>query len=221
MSGDDVDEVPDDAVDGTDGELWDGDDPAPQQGISPRALVIGAVAVLAVIVVLIAVSGSSDDSKDERATVRSTTTTVKRGPSWPAVVQGRPAAFGATGDPITKVDGEAKPGVYVWTDYDGWHAWVVDPSGKRAAKGTISSNQDFKSASVAESGQGSAKVDGQDVPFDFSGVDAKAAGVNFDLGFYADEVTVNLDGTDLPLYLGTEAKESPLPAVISKAVQPN
>lgn len=225
VTGDRTDEVAGDEVhdpeDVFEDEDWEDDAPGAGAGISPRALVVGAVVVLVLIVAFVAFSGGSDDSRDERATISSTTTTVARGPSWPAVVQGRPAIFGTTGDPIAGVASEAKPGVYVWTDYDGWHAWVVDPSGKAAAAGSLSSNADFKSASVAEQDRGAATVERATVSFDFSDVDARAAGVNFDLGFYADELTVNLDGTDLPLYLGTEVKESPLPAVISKAVQPS
>ncbi|HWJ64371.1 MAG TPA: hypothetical protein VNS19_20535 [Acidimicrobiales bacterium] len=229
--------------DDRDDERWPDDEEAPRRaGVSPMAMVFGAIAVLALIVVLVATSGSDDPSKDETAqtsldettsgpTTGSTggatseatdaTTTAPKGPSWPAVVQGRPAAFGELHDPITGVDPEAEPGVYVWMDYDGWHAWVVDPSGKEAAKGTITSNEPFKDASPAEPGQGVVALDGTTLLFDASGVDAEAAGVTFNLGFYADEVTVNLNGTDLPLLLGSEAKASPLPTVISKAVQPS
>ena len=52
-------------------------------------------------------------------------------------------------------------------------------------------------------------------------MDAPAAGVSFDLGFYGDELTVNLDGTDLPLLLGKDATPSPIPTVVAKQVQPS
>jgi hypothetical protein len=59
------------------------------------------------------------------------------------------------------------------------------------------------------------------VPFEFAAFDAKAVGVSFDLDVHADELTVSLGGTHVPLLQGSEPTEAPLLAVISKAVQPS
>lgn len=216
-------------------DLWlddDFDDDGPRKGISPLVIVLGAVAILGVIIVLLATGGSGSDSdaktggsnpgtETEAGGSDQTATTVKRGPAWPAVVQGRPAAFGQLRDPITSVSPEAEPGVYFWLDFDGWHLWIASPNGKAAAKGTLTSNEDLGPAQVAVPDQGIVNVAGKSMTFDFSGVDAAAAGVSFNLGFYASEVTVSLGGTDLPLLLGKSAAPSPIPAVITKQVQPS
>ena len=216
----------------TDEDLWPegaDDDPGHRRGVSPLVIVLGAAAVLAVIIVLLATGGSGSDDDGNAATsstgstsgTKATTTTKASGPSWPTVAQGRPAVFGELRDPITSVDPEAKPGVYAWVDYDGWHVWIVGPEGKAAAKGTLTSNVDFTEAQPAVKGEGTVTVDGSEVKFDFSEVEAGAAGTSFNLGFYATEVTISLGGTDLPLLLGSEAKASPIPAVIAKQVQPS
>ncbi|MEO6987262.1 MAG: hypothetical protein ABI239_01285 [Aquihabitans sp.] len=109
--------------------------------------------------------------------------------------------------------------MYAWIGFDGWHVWIVGPNGKGAAKGTITSDKPLVDAATALPDQGSIAIEGNTLVFDFADVDAAAAGVTFNLGFYATEMTVNLGGTDLPLLLGSGAKPSPLPAVISKQVQ--
>ncbi len=212
-----------------DDDLWLADD-GPRGQIPPIVIVLAAVAVLGVIIVLLATRGGNDDdpaaSGDGSAQVAdggdgATTTTVKRGPAWPKVVQGRPAVFGQLREPITSVKPDAAPGVYLWLDFDGWHLWIVDPSGKAAARGTLVSGQDFGTAQTAVPGEGTVTVAGKNLDFDVSTVNAKAAGVTFNLGFYATDLTVTLQGSDLPLLLGAKAQPSPVPTVITKAVQPS
>lgn len=222
------------AAEPSDGEDWFDaeDDETTRSGIPPIVVVLIAVAVLGVVAVLLATSGGSDG--DSGSTTSDTAaessdsggptepaTTVAAGPSWPAAVQGRPAVFGKLRDPITAHQADAEPGAYLWLDYDGWHLWMIDPSGKAAARGALVSNADFGDAQTAVPDEGTVAVEGQGLTFDFSGTDAAAAGVSFNLGFYGTELTVSLQGTDLPLLLGKEATPSPIPTVVAKQVQPS
>lgn len=213
-------------------DAWfDADDGgAPKAGIPPIVVVLVAVAVLGLVAVLLATSGGSDGETGSGSSGASagsstseasgeSTTTAAPGPSWPAAVQGRPAAFGELRDPITAHQADAEPGAYLWVDFDGWHLWIIDPSGKAAARGGLVSNADFGDASTAVPDEGTVTVQGQGLTFDFSGTDATAAGVSFNLGFYGTELTVSLQGTDLPLLLGEDATPSPIPTVVTKEVQ--
>ena len=41
--------------------------------------------------------------------------------TWPASYGGRPAGLGVVNQPASKVAVTASPGIYVWSDFDGWH----------------------------------------------------------------------------------------------------
>ena len=221
---------PDDAEDmwsDDEDKATDADEDHEGRRISPILIVVGIVAILGVVAILLATRGN--DNKDTASKSRTTTTTKSTGKDgttgtntkqvarWPGRVQTRPAVFGKTGQPLDR-EAKAKAGVYIWTDFDGWHLWVVDPSGKEAAKGTVTSTDDIASADLVVKGSGTVDRSGRRLDFDFSGVSAKAAGVVFSPGFYGSTLLVDLGGSDLPVFLGAKMVEVEQPLTITKSL---
>lgn len=140
--------------------------------------------------------------------------------AWPASIGGRPAGLGQTNQKAPDVSSTAKPGAYVWNDFDGFHLWIVD--GGTALQGTLSSDEDFGETAVAVPGAGTVAVDGKKVTFDLPASDG-IVGVDFNPGFYARTVTVTLTGADGAkvfdgaILVGRSAKATPQPVTL-KAV---
>lgn len=142
--------------------------------------------------------------------------------AWPASISGRPAGLGENGQTAAEVTPDAKPGVYLWSGFDGWHLWVVPGEGVRDVKGTITSTVDIAKASLSAPGNGSVTTSGHTVTFDLA-TDAAVTGVDFEPGFYAKELEVTLEGADGRLSpsvvtLGQDTPAKAVPVVIEKAV---
>lgn len=197
--------------------------------IAQIALVVAVLVVVAI--VLVAKSGKDDDNKSSS----SATTTTLAGtpgtdasgkpakPAWPAAVQGRPPALGKRGEKAPDVKSTAKPGVYAWSDFDGWHVWVVPGAGvPQTVTGTLTSNDPFARADAARPGAGDVTVNGKTVDFNLK-TDQGVNGVDFNTGFYGKRIVVIVndpDGKALdPKLFKTGSKSVPAvyPLVIEKA----
>lgn len=220
---------------GVDDDVWDDDDESFEdrepRGISPVVIAVAVVAVLGVVAILVATRNTDSQGNNQRSG-RSTTTTATRGsapgtaggdtsttasaPHWPSNVSFRPPVFGKTGDPPDPVTPNAKAGVYVWSDFDGWHLWIVEPKGKAAAKGTVSSNDAIAKAKSEVPNQGLVLTQKGRFTFDLSGVEARTAGVVFDPGFYSSTLVIDLGGPDLPIFLGANMDPAKLPLAVVK-----
>ena len=194
-----------------------------------RIAQIGLVvlALLVVGIVLLTKGGDDKDtsSKDDKASTSQDANGDK--PSgkaqWPRNVGGRPPALGKRGQPARDVTlgKDAKPGVYLWNDYDGWHLWVVNGSGVPAVKGTITSNDAVAKAEPAVPDAGSVVVDDKVVTFDLP-TDQPIVGVDFNPGFFAKNLVFTVEGPDGPVseqlvHVGAKAEQAPYPLVLTKA----
>jgi len=165
----------------------------------------GVVAVLLAVVAGIAIINARGDV--ERA--------------WPTEVGGRPEGLGGEDETASEVTPTAAPGVYLWNSFDGWHLWVVNGEGIDGLTGTISSDEDLTSAESSAPDAGTVSADGKEVTLDLKGGEA-LAGVDFEPGFYAKELTFDLQtsGGDLPakvFFLGSgRTPATSVPLVLDK-----
>lgn len=213
--------------------IWtepEGDDGMPRQK-AVRLAQFGLIALVVLIVgiVLVAQSGKDDDasSSDKTSTDGGSTATTEAEAAkkavWPATVQGRPAGLGETKQPATEVQPTAAPGAYIWSDFDGWHLWVVNGEGMPAVTGTLTSNADIEKAVVAVPEAGEVTISGKTATFSFP-TDRPLVGMDFNPGFYADSLVVALNGPDgAPIaaelvQTGKKPTPAPFPIVIDKAV---
>lgn len=218
---------PDDEDTGTTWEDPDGLDRAKTIRIAQIALVV--VALLVVGIVLLTRGGDGDDaSKDGGSDATEADggdgTSVPSGDAaWPNDLQNRPPALGTRGqtaDAVQVADG-TKPGVYVWTDFDGWHLWVVGGEGVGPISGSITSNDPVAKAVPAVEGRGTVNVNGKVVDFQLDPA-AGLTGVDFNPGFYAEKLTVAVSAPDgAPVdpklvTVGRERKVTTLPFVLDK-----
>src|SRR5699024_9852508 len=65
---------------------------------------------------------------------------------WPAELKWKPVILGDRETGFEALSPEVPAGIYVWSDFQGWFVWVVDPAGKAAGRGTVSTNSEFGSA---------------------------------------------------------------------------
>lgn len=143
--------------------------------------------------------------------------------AWPRSVGGRPAGLGADNETADEVTPTAKPGVYVWNSFDGWHVWVVNGDGVAGVKGTIRSDDGIDRARISAKDQGSVSLGDDTATFTLS-ADAAVTGVDFEPEFFTKRLTVtitDLDGKALSpslVTLGTDTRVTKLPIVIDKPV---
>lgn len=193
--------------------------------IAQVCLVVLALLVVGVVLLTRGGDSSSDGSSKDDKTSTSDDGGDKGSskPVFPAEIGGRPAGLGARGEkaPDVKVGEDTKPGVYLWSDYDGWHLWVVNGEGVPPVKGTITSNDDIAKATAAVPGAGTVKADGKVVTFDLP-AQPGLVGVDFNPGFFAENLVFTLDGPDGPVpedvvFLGSKSVQAPYPLVIAKS----
>ena len=137
--------------------------------------------------------------------------------AWPASASGPPAGLG---DTPADAAADVAPGVYLWNDFGGWHLWVVNGEGTSGVKGTITSGDEIASAEVATAGEGSAVIEAETIEFDLP-AEPRVVGVDFNPGFYAEKLTVTLEGADGPVdpasvTVGREREVTALPVVLDK-----
>jgi hypothetical protein len=179
-----------------------------RSGRGPRlAYVIGGV-VAALLLVLVALFAIDPFGSDEGEL------------AWPGLVSGRPAGLGTTGQLAEEVTPDAEPGAYVWSDFDGWHLWVVFGPGIESVSGTITSDVDLPKGVLTPLDSGEFATEGQELTFELRG-DVALSGIDFEPGFFAKQVQIDLDGPDGPLdpalvTQGAEGEVTALPLVIDK-----
>lgn len=118
---------------------------------------------------------------------------------WPESVNGRPAGLGSMGQSAAEVDPTVGPGVYLWSDFEGWHLWVVAGEGiPDEVSGSLASNDALPAMTLAVPDSGSASLDEEVGKFSLS-TDAPVVGVDFSTGFFAEELDVTLEGPAGPL----------------------
>ncbi len=217
-------------------------DPAPAdapdawdtEGTTPKRTVlyaqIGLVAlILSLIVIVLVVKGGSDDASDDKDTAAKTTQPTGTGtakpnakPAWPRAVEGRPTTLGKRGQKAPDITPKAKPGVYVWSDFDGWHMWIVGGTGMPATiDGTLTSNDPIARAELAVPDTGTVSTDGKVVTYSLD-TSKPLSGIDFNTGFYGKRLVFTFNGPDGPidgklLHTGSKAAAAVYPLVIDKA----
>jgi hypothetical protein len=193
--------------------------------------IIAAAAALLLIVVIFVAARSSDDKKsgsgastDAAGTTLDTgnqATNAKESPPTTAVVKvwtnnlgGAPPIFrDPAGKPtdIPKAGADAKPGVYFWETYDGWHVRVVKGDGIGEVRGFVTGKNVPKPTtidSVTGADRSIASVQDGNVAFDIPAEGTAVVGVNFTLGGYTNQSVLTLNGPNGPIdtskiYLGS------------------
>lgn len=141
--------------------------------------------------------------------------------AWPEMVNGRPNGLGPMGQAAADVEPMVDPGIYLWSDFDGWHLWVVAGEGiPDEVRGSVTSNDALPSMDLAVPESGSASLDGKTGTFSVSTEEA-VSGVDFNTGFYATKLDVTLEGPDGPLdaklvRLGSKLDAAPDPLKIDQ-----
>lgn len=205
---------------------------------SEQPWVPALLVAVALVLVLVFVFGRRDgDSKDgggsnqpaseqaaseggggDRASGGETETPEAPKAEWPSELKWKPVILGDRDDGFDALSPEVPAGVYVWSDFQGWFVWVVDPAGKAAGRGTVSTNSEFGSAELVDGGTGEFVREDSVLRFDFTGIDGRASGFRFNQGFFTSEVTIELEGEDLPVFLGNDATPLAPPFVIDKVL---
>lgn len=195
---------------------------------------------VAVVLVLVFVFGRRDDSSGDGATAKDTpaetaegggggegvveggeapTATTAPVSSWPSEMKWKPVITGDRDQGIDAVPPEVPAGLYIWSDFQGWFVWVVDPGGKAGAKGRITTNAEFGSAALLEGATGEFVRNDSALEFDFTGVGERATGFRFNQGFFTNTLMIDLDGDDLPVFMGHDSTPLPAPSVLEKKVR--
>ncbi|MBX3286440.1 MAG: hypothetical protein KF703_13925 [Actinobacteria bacterium] len=222
---------------GWDDDVW-GDEGDPPDRRTVLFVQIGLVLVIVAIVAAVLISKNGDDDGDSSTasggTGATTQTTVPGGGApvtggptepaplvWPTSVGGRPAAFGELDGAPGDAPGGAAPGVYIWSDYDGWHLWVVHGEGVGDVNGTVTGDDVVASAEVVPDGAGLVTMADQVIAFDIKDGET-IAGFDFNPGFYAKRLEFVVNGADGPLpaelvHVGKDAVPAPTPIVIEKS----
>jgi len=191
-----------------------------------RRLLGGACLLLGIAVVVAAVLTTSDDRGTDHADGKSgdTTTTVAGGsdgtktsvesatstaadakPQWPAATGGRPPAFGKTGDPAPTDPGDLPDGFYVWTDFDGWHGWLV--GGGADDRLTLTSDNAITKATPV-GGPVDVQLQGNVFTLQRGSATERVVGVDFNPGYFARNMIVAVDGAQ-PTFVGAKATKVP------------
>jgi hypothetical protein len=194
----------------------------PARSVSHGRIVAGLIcAAIGILAAVLAVRAASDDDTDASAT---TTTAVQLAgttpdgaatsvpsPGWPEAVRGRPQQFGPEGPPPGSA-GDLEPGWYLWSDFHDWHLWLVGGEGVDASavvttNAALTLKSTYGDAEVAPA-EGSATVRR-------GASTAPIAGIDFNPGFYGDQITVTVTG-DLPLHTGQGATEATSPLALER-----
>ena len=160
-------------------ESWEVEDAEVKRPRSKVLLVVGIVVVALLAVGAVSLLFRKDDPKK----------------AWAASTGGPPTSLGGS---TTQATADAKPGYYLWSDFDGWHLWVVNGDGVKGAKGTIENNDTFATAVLATKGAGTVTKDAKSVTFDLPS-DPRVVGIDFNPGFYSNDLKVSLTDADGPV----------------------
>ena len=182
-------------------ESWEVEDAEVKRPRSKVFVIVGIVVVALLAIGAVSLLFRKDDVKK----------------TWAASVGGPPSGLGGS---TTAATADVKPGYYLWSDFDGWHLWVVNGDGVKGAKGTIENNDTFASAALATAGAGTVSKDGKSVSFDLP-TEPRVVGVDFNPGFYSNKLNVSLTDADGPVdpklvTIGRSADVSEMPFTIEQ-----
>ena len=169
------------------------------------------------------ISAADTASQTTTTPTSSTTSTTVRAatPVWPLIAQGRPTTLGPEPTPPAQVGG-ARPGVYVWTDYHGWHIWIVNGGGISGLHGAVVSDALIERATPAGRDQTTVHTTNNVIQFTLP-AQVPVAGIDFNPGFYSKVLRFKLDGPNGPYAVnevmtgGFSVPASNLPLIIEKA----
>lgn len=147
---------------------------------------------------------STGSASNGGGTSTATVPPVATKPHWPAVVAGRPTAFGKLNDAPPSSAGDLEDGLYVWTDFDGWHLWLVGGGSDDGA--TITADYEIAKFD-GTGGSVDADAEGNLLTFSRGSADGDVVGVDFSPGIYTKTMVITVDG-DLPMHLGKRAREA-------------
>ena len=85
----------------------------------------------------------------------------------------------------------------MWSDYQGWHIWVVNGDGIAGLDGALVSDAPIERASDAAGGTGEIETINNVIKFTLRG-DVPIAGIDVNPGFYAKQLRFKLDGPTGP-----------------------
>jgi hypothetical protein len=190
-----------------------------------RMAQIGLVVLaLLVVAVVLLTRGGDDEATDTSGGGDAAASAEPGKPEFPREVGGRPPALGTRGQTADEVavDPAAPAGVYLWSDFDGWHLWVIAGEGLPQVTGTLTSNDQVTKAELAIAGTGEVSIEDKVVRFSMP-ADAPLAGIDFNPGFFAKDIVFTLtDPAGNPIdptkiYVGSKAEQAPFPLVLTKA----
>ncbi len=115
--------------------------------------------------------------------------------TWPASLSWRPQGMG---DAATGVPPSAEPGVYVWSDFDSFHLWVVHGEDIGQVTGSIQLDNDLTSATLEVPGSGTVTVDGDRAEFTLPANPA-GSGIAFSPSFYVGQIEIEVATEEGPL----------------------
>lgn len=170
----------------------------------------GIVGVLVAALAVVAITHPFDREKPEQM--------------WPLNVGGRPEGLGQTYDLAEAVTPDVDSGVYLWSDFDGWHLWFVFDNEFHAASGTITSNDDVDKAELTPAATGTVQANGKEIAFDLD-TESNIAGIDFEPGFYSSRIEVEIHAPSGTLrsdmvHKGGAAKLVSLPIVVEQVDKP-
>lgn len=178
------------------------------------------VALLVVGVIFLVSKNSDSDSPESAKGNDKQDVEAPKESRWPATIDRRPARFGARGVDLATLD-PGSPGVFLWADYDGWHLWVARGQGFDAISGTITGNDKFNRAAALTEGQGTVELNERTITFDFTGATDPIVGAEFNIGFFSEELTlqINEGGKPMtePIQLGGSGENAANPLVLKKS----
>lgn len=204
--------------------------PGDRPRINP--LQAGLVALVAIALVIFLVARQDDGDSDNKTTAAPTTAppatsvvtaTTAGGAStrWDPATQSKPALLGPSNTTTEQVPADAPPGAYLWSDFNGWHLWIVADASLAGAVATVTADKGLARANAVGT-TGTATIDGDRVTFAASD-GTRVAALDFQPGFYARYFTLDIVGSDgnriAPMLVhsgGSAASPPAMPLVVTK-----
>ncbi len=213
------------------GDMWADEGGPPRRTVLIAQIALVVLVLIGVGVILVVKSNDNDKKSSDKTTQdagktgtdgKTTETTVKKKAQWPAAVNNRPVTLGKVNQKAGDVKSTAKPGVYIWISFDGWHIWAVGGAGMPPTiTGSVASNAVFDRADLALAGSGTVTKVGKQANFSVP-TDKPITGIDFNPGFFGNQLVVQLNGPDGPLdpklvHLGGKAAPATFPLIIQKS----
>lgn len=215
-------------IDEEEDDVWDDEPLGMPREKAIRLAQIGLV-VLAVVVILFVVLRGGDDkddssTKNQDGSSQSTdggATEKPKKAAWPAEINNKNPKLGGKDDGPAQVPADAPQGVYLWSDFQGWHLWVVQGDALGDVTGTITSNVNMAKAELAVADAGTVNTNATTSTFALPG-GTRVTGIDFNPGFYSKQVAITLQTPDGPvdaklIKIGSKGAEAPTPIIFEKA----